>query len=370
MNVTIQREIRVRAAILLIAVTWSQMVCVESCKAQGVTRIMRFSGAGTAQAAEIFAQSELYRGQGDFLVSASVARTNNAQAASMEMDNSIKWVNTFFERRRLNREARRLEHPTYLDHEDTRNKTYYKLIDSNSQTVLNSDVTPTLNWMVRDLLAHSSYQTFLPAYPDSLANSPDNIPLSAAERHHLRLSEGKNAGGKVLIFRADTAQVLETRWPMALREEQFDVVRTKFESARDAALEQLKVDKKLDRNSEKQLMKAVDQLSDELNAAYPQERQASSPNVFRDYLTSKRFLQSLALATCRLIETQSESAFDESYRFKGENLAELLQHMMTKGLEFAPPEAGDEGTYRYLFSAVRTLYLKTVPKPDDKTGAK
>jgi hypothetical protein len=282
------------------------------------------------------------------------------------MDNSVKWVKTYFERRRLNREARRLEHPTYLDREDIRNRTYYKLIESNPQTVLAADVTKTMNWMVHDLLAHSSYESFLATYPESLVNSPDNIPLSAPEKHHLRLSEGRNAGGKVMVFRADTAELLETRWPMALREEEFDAARAKFEAARDAALAQLKEEKKIDRASGKELMKAVDHLSDELSAAYPQARQASSPRVYCDYLTSKRFLQSLALSTCRLIETESEVAFDESYRFKGEKLTDLLQHMMTKGLEFAPPEAGDEGTYRYLFGAIRTLYLKAVPKPAEK----
>ena len=125
-------------------------------------------------------------------------------------------------------------------------------------------------------------------------------------------------------------------------------------------------DGKLDRASETRLMDAVDRLSDELNAAYPHERKAASPQVFFGYLVSKRYLQSLALATYRLIEAQSAAAFDDSYRFQGATLVELLQHLMTKGLEFAPPETGDEGTYRYLFGAVRTLYLQVVPDPGAK----
>jgi hypothetical protein len=370
MSLSLHTRWHLRGVSLLIAGTIVWMLSSDAARAQGggVTRINWF-GAGTARSAEIFAQSELYRSQGEFLVSASAARKQNAEAASMEMDNSIKWVKTYFERRRLNREYRAAENPSYLDRAESRNKTYYRLIDRNSETVLASDVTDTMNWMVRDLLAHSSYETFLVTYPGSLANSPDNIPLSAAEKHHLRLSEGKNVGGKVMIFRADTAQVLETRWPMALRDERFDSARANFEAARDSALAELKVEKKLSRPSESRLMKAVDQLSDELSAAYPRERRNSSSAVFFEYLTSKRFLQSLALATCRLIETQSEVAFDESYRFQGENLAALLQHMMTKGLEFAPPEGGDEGTYRYLFQAIRALYLKAVPKPAENKTA-
>ena len=67
-----------------------------------------------------------------------------------------------------------------------------------------------------------------------------------------------------------------------------------------------------------------------------------------------------------MIETQSEVAFDASYRFQGDSVAQLLQHMMNKGLEFAPPEPGDEAVYRRVFSAVRALYLKTVPPATDE----
>ncbi len=83
-------------------------------------------------------------------------------------------------------------------------------------------------------------------------------------------------------------------------------------------------------------------------------------------MTAKRFLQSLAVSTYRLIETQSETAYDESFCFQGNSLAELLQHMMNKGLEFAQPEPSDEDSYRRLFSSVRALYLKAVPKPEEK----
>jgi hypothetical protein len=347
---------------LFVLAVCAGLALAEPLSAQKIIRAPS-SAAATAYSAGILAQSDYLRAQGDFLVSASTARQINAQAAEQEMRNSVQWVNTYFERRRLNREYRAAEKPGYLEREDIRNRTYYRLIKQNVQTVLAADVTNELNWMLHDLLAYSSFQSFLESYADSLVNSTDNIPLSDSEKHHVRLREGRNAGGKVLVFRADTAEMLETRWPLGLRAEAFDASRAQFEAARRRALTELKEHKKLDRANEAGLMKAVDQLSETLNAAYPRERQASSPQIFTDYLTAKRYLQSLALATYRLIESGSEVAFDDSYRFQGDTLADLLQHMMTKGLEFASPEPGDESTYRHLFGAVRALYLKAVPEP-------
>ncbi len=193
------------------------------------------------------------------------------------MDNSVKWVNTYFQQRRLNSQNRPTGHSGYPAPQAVRDKSYYRVLNSSTQTVSVRDVTDELNWMVGDLLAHSSYQTFVSTTPESLVNSPENVPLSAAEKHHIRLKEGKNAGVKALVFRADTAQMLETRWPTVLRDDAFDKARNRFETARDAALAQLKAQKKLDKTAETQLMKAVDQLSDELNAAYPQDAKHRRP---------------------------------------------------------------------------------------------
>jgi hypothetical protein len=57
--------------------------------------------------------------------------------------------------------------------------------------------------------------------------------------------------------------------------------------------------------------------------------------------------------------------FDGSYRFQGETTVELLHHMSRFGLQFAPPEPGDEGTYEKLFFAVRAIhiYLKSYDSP-------
>ena len=60
----------------------------------------------------IDAQARWVKANGDLQVALAAARQMHAKAASMEMDNSIKWVETYFERKEL---IRRMLHPTYRD---------------------------------------------------------------------------------------------------------------------------------------------------------------------------------------------------------------------------------------------------------------
>lgn len=114
------------------------------------------------------------------------------------------------------------------------------------------------------------------------------------------------------------------------------------------------------------MTEAVDRLSDELKVAYPAERRKkSSAREVMAYVAGEQFLRSLAMSTFRLIETDSALAFDKSYRFQGESVAELLRHLMSKGLELAPCEKGGEPVYRRLYTSVRGYYMQLVPKANE-----
>jgi hypothetical protein len=334
----------------------------QPCPAQILVRVQHTSISAASN--PIFAQADYLRAQGDFLVSSSIARKGNAEAAMLEMDNAVQWVNTYFERRRLNREYRAIENPGFVERQDKRRERYRRIIAGDLQGSLGTDLSGELNWMLRELLANTSFSAFMSDHPKSLLSSPDNLTLSADDKRQIRVSEGKVAGGKSLVFRLDTADVLETHWPVALRDERFQAAREAFEDARDCALGDLKIEHEITSGNQGRLMKAVDGLSEQFNAAWPRERR-QSPADFLRHLSGKRYLQSLAVSTYRLIETQSSATFDDSYRFRGKTVGELLQHLMSKGLEFAPPEAGGEAVYRKLFSTVRAFYLKLVPEPNN-----
>lgn len=336
----------------------------QTSSAAGLPRCTIYAPA-TALGDMIVADAILLRASGDFLVSAGIARNLNAKAASMEMDNSVKWVNTYFKRRQLNKKYREAEHVSYLEHAEKRKETYRRIIDKNLAP-LNSDLSDDLNWMLREILAHSSYADFMSDTPNSMMSSGHDARLDDRERHEIQLTEGKLAGGRAMKFRADKAEVLETeRWPMVLRADRYQAARKEFEDAREFAVAQLKNDKEMTNRGADRLMAAVDRLTSDLNKAYPRERlRTISPRDYHDFDTAKHFLQSLAGSTFRLIETNSAVAFDESYRFQGKTVAELLQHMLSRGLEFAPAEPGGEGVYRKLYQSVRGFYREIVPNPN------
>ncbi|MGH7134653.1 MAG: hypothetical protein ACREHD_02875, partial [Pirellulales bacterium] len=300
--------------------------------------------AVSLMANQIYADAIALRATGDFLVQHGIARNLEAEAASKEMDNSMKWVTTYFERRRLNREARAEEDPGYLDREEKRKQTQRRIHENGLPT--GNDYSDDLNWMLREILANTSPSVFLSDQPRSLISSPDNIRLSASDRHEIRVTEGALAGGKAMVFRVDTAEMLETRWRAVLKKERFKAVREAFEDARDSAIGDLGILHEVSETNQERLKRTVDDLADELAAYYRERPKPLPPQEGLERIEAQRFLRSLAMSTFRLIETNSSLAFDKSYRFQGDSVAELLQHLMSKGLEFAPAEKGGELIYK------------------------
>ncbi len=351
-------RVRLRCFLAVLAVPASLFGASDLSAQVMIVRGPCANAAAAAFSIPIFEQAELLRAE---------ARLINAEAYSKEMDNEVKRVSTFFERRRLNREGRDAEHTDFLEHQEKYREQQSRIIRANLDDALGADLSDELNFMLRELM-RDGYSLFMSRHPDSLIGSPDNIPLSADDRHQIRVSEGKVAGGGSLVFRVDKAQVLETQWPMTLLEERFDVRRDAFEEARESALGDLKIVKEVTRDSRTRLMNAVDQLTAELTAYLRERRKSLSPRDLLEYVEAVGFLRSLDKSTYRLIKTQGTAAFDESYRFQGKNVGELLQHLVQKGLEFAPAEPGGEVVYRKVYDCMRTFYLQLVPEAGEKDG--
>ena len=76
---------------------------------------------------------------------------------------------------------------------------------------------------------------------------------------------------------------------------------------------------------------------------------------------AERFLQSLDLEIARLQRTGDAAAFDRSLRFdpsrEGSHLPALVAWMARNGLEFAPPQPGEESAYFETFGLLRDFYL-------------
>jgi hypothetical protein len=150
---------------------------------------------------------------------------------------------------------------------------------------------------------------------------------------------------------------LITAWPFALRAPAFELARTQFELERDNALREITTTNQISYPTQLGLLRAADELMITLQREYPKYLRHASSESWDSYSQANNFLQSLALAVKRTIDTIDRTAFDGTLRFQGDSVFQLIQHLCRHGLEFGEPEAGDQAVYRKLFLAMRNIYL-------------
>jgi len=182
------------------------------------------------------------------------------------------------------------------------------------------------------------------------------------------LTDGGSKGSQ-LVFSAAEGNVMETRWPPALRSRECDAARQNFEQARDAAIQELRAGSgQMTRETEERLLGSVDGLFVALEDAYPEPWRKQNPKEILPYIMGKRYIQSLLAQVSRARTTEDRSVFDQSRKFQGDSVVDLLQHMYRNGLLFSSPHAGGEELYKRLFMTMRNLYLNLVTEPPTRGG--
>jgi hypothetical protein len=71
------------------------------------------------------------------------------------------------------------------------------------------------------------------------------------------------------------------------------------------------------------------------------------------YIEARRFLRRLDAGITALADPRVVNYFNNNWRARGKNVAELVTHMTNNGLLFAPASPGDEAAYRAVFQALR-----------------
>lgn len=323
----------------------------------------------TPHSTMIHAQATALASQGYFLETAAIARRHRALAAKQEMENMVQWVDTYFDMRQRNRAWRLKEGslPNYMRQERERQEVMRYQVENFLDNALKNDIAGKLNWLLTQLSGLLlSYQH--QAGYGTAVDLELNQQLTPDDVRHVRLTDGGRLGGQKLIFRADDGKVLQTDWPLAFRPRQFDEVREYFEATRDGVVASLAAGGNLSWEEQEAITDAIDRLRTVFNDVYDTERrlqmQLEQPGTYSTvYKVGERFLQALAVGVFRAINTNDRAIFDGSYRFTGSNVPELVEHMCGHGLEFAPPEAGDEATYRKVYLGMRELYLRLRPEP-------
>jgi hypothetical protein len=312
----------------------------------------------------IGAQSSYMYAVGTCRLNTAMAREINARAVEQEIKNAVEYVDAYFKRRELNRQWRAKEEPNHWERskklmemqEEKLRYRYQELMKGGDESL-----TSQLNWILRELSGPTLAEEFL--YSGApLADSRLDTKLQPFEVEKVWLTDGGRKGSQI-VFRASEGNLLESRWPPALRDDTCEPGRTAFERARDDTLAALRSGKApVSPHQQKQLMKALDELFVAIEAAYPKARR-QDPDEFMAYNSGRRFLQSLLVQVHRLANSDDSALFERSLSFKGDSMVDLLRHMYHNGFLFAAPKPGGEEIYRKLFKSMRELYLNLLSEP-------
>jgi len=303
---------------------------------------------GTPLSYQIEAEAKYVRAYGQFLESATNARKINAEAVSLEIENSVKYVEAYFKRKDINKEWReKNEWKSYFESLDLQQKAMEKRIDEYFQNTLKGDVTNELNYLLQKLYFVQYMR-------------PGDLPLDTTtftkdDLEQIYLTDGK------LVFEADDAEVLKTPWPYALHGPEFAEERKEFDDSRDAVVQEIQGNGHADKASGQRMLKAVIQLRVTLETVYLPEKRKDF-NVYQEYKPAELFLKSMTGQVTRVLGTNDRAVFDGSLSFKGNTLLDLMQHMYKSGLMFAKPPSGDDRVYKPIFTDMRHLYLTLGPE--------
>ncbi|MGH7128765.1 MAG: hypothetical protein ACREIV_09355, partial [Planctomycetaceae bacterium] len=312
-------------------------------------------------------EAELVKAYAAASIDLAEARRVRAEAYRMEIANSVKTLEAYWERRRIGEAERRKRAYDHLKSKRIRNAKLWERLrdhpDMSREAVISGRA---LNFLLYRLSGNVlSYDFSLGSDPTQDIPSP--LALEPAVVHSLRLRQ--NAGnGQIQVFRADEGVALDVEWwPYALREAEFHRERIAFEKVRTTAVAQAE-DGRLDHKAIQDLHLALLDLEVKFQDRYGKksrtsDRYGSRMATWQHYKTADRFMQRLSGEIQRLQETGDSSMLDGSLRFDGTNAVQLLTYMSHNGLEFAPAQPGEEEAYFTLFRMMRDVYL-TVAETD------
>lgn len=309
----------------------------------------------------VFGQAELIRAQGEAAVDYQTARQIAAEAYDKELDNALKAVEIYFDRRAL-RDAKVLKN--HLDEADSQKaKALRRIVDHPDLTGEGVTNGAALNTMKEAL--RSSVLSFDYLNDDiDVAELMARFQLTPQDLSNINLKL-TNVRGETGTFRADTGKLGSFQWwPHLLQDEKFkedrQAIESNLEEVRQAASRQTEIDPKLIDKLENSILALANKFLQEVDGQAMARKGVAEYYIYRE---SEQHLQSLSHAVRRLkrVGKADGALVMNGYNpsVDGKNLTSLLSYMVRNGVEFAPPEPGNENTYQKLFEMSKSLYVAT-----------
>ncbi len=165
------------------------------------------------------------------------------------------------------------------------------------------------------------------------------IPLDEELMRHINVT-GSGTGGNVGLLK-DNGQL---KWPLVLTGEAFTEDRGKVERLLAQAVGQARSG-----GVDPGTLNDLEQTVERMRRRLAQDIGEISPTKT---VQGKRYLKELDDAIRGLQDPNVGNYFNQKWTARGTTVGELVQHMSTQGLQFAPATTGDEAAYRALHNAL------------------
>ncbi len=322
-----------------------------------------------AQGNLIRSQGEAWRNVQEGNLYYAKARAKLAEAVDKELDNWLKHVRVYYERREARERGRMALLDTYMQATEQ----HIRMRQERDERVLHTLVTDqkrsgaaiengtALNRML-DALYQTPLSYGIELSPSMRESIGDRMDLDAELLRQLRV-RGRNRGGAEMVFRlGDDAGLDLDWWPSVLRAHQFDAQRQRLEAARDrvVALSQGE-QRQIDIDALDQLEQAAAELARSFFKAYPpNDRRHFTAAEFESVHRAEDFLARLDRDVRRVRDTGNARVLGTVHfdpQRDGRDMPSLVAWMLRNGLQFEAALPGDEPAYRRAFTMLRELQV-------------
>jgi hypothetical protein len=165
------------------------------------------------------------------------------------------------------------------------------------------------------------------------------IPLPEDMLKHINLSTGKRPANIGVLRDGGKFE-----WPLILQDDAFTKDRERLEVLTQQAVNEAATNGRVDTKIIRELTPTIDRMQQNLLRMV----QEAPPD---QYMEGKKFLRELA-ASYKLFQDPDVGNYFGKWVPRGRTVAELLQHMIDNGLQFAPALPGDETYYTAFYNSL------------------
>lgn len=295
------------------------------------------------------------------------ARAKLAEAVDKELDNWLKHVRVYYERREARERGKMALLDTYMKateqhirmREERDERVLHTLANDQKRSGAAIENGTALNRFLDDLYRTPlSYGIELsPSMRESIG---DRMTLDDEMLHQLRV-KGRNRGGAEMVFRlGDEAGLDLDWWPSGLRAHEFDGPRQRLEAARDRVVALSRGEpRQIDIDALDELEQAAGELARSFFKKFPpDDRKHFTAAEFETVHRAEDFLARLDRDVRRVRDTGNARVmgnvqFDPDR--DGKDMPSLVAWMLRNGLQFEASVPGEEPAYRRAFTMLREL---------------